>query len=1290
MAALNFPTERPDHTPLQPGDQYTGDNNVTYVYDGVKWFGRTPGIAGTSSLSNNGHIVQVDTTGNLVLGVGTTIVDTDGNPIVGAGGTAGATGATGSTGATGPTGATGAGEPGNDGATGATGTPGDVGATGATGAGEPGNDGATGATGEPGNDGATGATGETGATGAGEPGNDGATGATGPSGNDGATGETGATGVGEPGNDGATGATGTPGDVGATGMPGNDGATGEIGATGASGPGADQDLNTTDAVSFASVSVTGDLTTGSGPNIVFQPNASTAGYTLTFPIDAGDNTQVLSTDGSGNLSWVDQTGGGGGGTGATGPDGATGATGPDGATGMPGNDGATGEMGATGPSGEPGNDGATGEIGATGETGATGEIGATGVGTGTENKIFNGTSYANIASSDGTLTVGVNNNEWLFDVDGTLNFNNGNLIISPNIALMGSNTALIQPIDNLPLISISTGSTGSISSIWIEDYDNVFSSNIAAVYTNPTASSGIVRIAVGQNGGSGPHLWDFGADGTLTLPDGFNINTTTFTNTTMLFGALNGDGSTKNIVLSTGEITNTISIPGTVFANATGVGNTDPVSISGKNGVGITTGSDGQGHDQHTWTFGTDGVLRMPDGATGGDGRIDFSFEGYNWARVRSHNRQVYLESLVDNGPGDPDNGNICTQLSVGTDILLITDWENAQYTWNFGTDGILTFPTATVPTVAEYFLPTLIGTSQISFATYDTEDNANAYVISDQTNTYWETFAEDDATGAYPAWAWIKAALPTVDTPEVFIENKKGSDGIGLRWTFGADGNLTFPDGNLTIGHDPYGDPAIIGAAGKNIGLVSSGVGDGYEVGSSLIWVDSITEPTKMAGVSANNPLFAGAGDVGIVTGDYFYTGNTNVWNFGADGTTTVPGGITMPVETGLYSPGHDLYITAGNTTGCSVPGGDTIISSGLGYGGAANGGGNVTLRTGDYHDKVWNFDFEGNLILPNIASPCITYANGVNILDTVITVSNSAPAYSKSLWYNTIDGRTYINDGATWIDASPAVPLPYVRIGTTEGVDGTVNTVELVPLGGNETQRLVVYPTIIEGDHVHLTTGNLAVTDLYLGDDYQYVKVAADGNVYVGTLGELAYNQWAFDKTGNLTLPNGGSINYANNNSILSSIRSDRLLSPDASKTAQLFDNGNLTLPTVNSEQQTITGTKQTIDGNVFPSAFSGNNVVYSATSTEVWGFKILVRAQTGFGEDPSELELAEITAARNYGGNVSYTISNRVKTDPTAADIAYIAINPSGTMELMADVAARNVYFTYTVTEFNKTNN
>ena len=121
--------------------------------------------------------------------------------------------------------------------------------------------------------------------------------------------------------------------------------------------------------------------------------------------------------------------------------------------------------------------------------------------------------------------------------------------------------------------------------------------------------------------------------------------------------------------------------------------------------------------------------------------------------------------------------------------------------------------------------------------------------------------------------------------------------------WRFGTDGNLTFPNGDLTIGSDTYGAPAIMAAAGKNISMLASGVGDGYEIGSSLIWVDSITEPTKIAGVTANNPLFAGAGDVGIVTGDYFYTGTTNVWNFGADGSLTLPTGGEIKTAAGTGS---------------------------------------------------------------------------------------------------------------------------------------------------------------------------------------------------------------------------------------------------------------------------------------------------------------------------------------------------------------------------------------------------
>ena len=83
MAQLNFPTTHQGGGPLQPGDQYTGDNGVTYIYDGVKWVGHAANSnPGTNSITNQGYTVQVDPTGNLVIPTSATIVFQSGAPVV--------------------------------------------------------------------------------------------------------------------------------------------------------------------------------------------------------------------------------------------------------------------------------------------------------------------------------------------------------------------------------------------------------------------------------------------------------------------------------------------------------------------------------------------------------------------------------------------------------------------------------------------------------------------------------------------------------------------------------------------------------------------------------------------------------------------------------------------------------------------------------------------------------------------------------------------------------------------------------------------------------------------------------------------------------------------------------------------------------------------------------------------------------------------------------------------------------------------------------------------------------
>jgi hypothetical protein len=221
-------------------------------------------------------------------------------------------------------------------------------------------------------------------------------------------------------------------------------------------------------------------------------------------------------------------------------------------------------------------------------------------------------------------------------------------------------------------------------------------------------------------------------------------------------------------------------------------------------------------------------------------------------------------------------------------------------------------------------------------------------------------------------------------------------------------------------------------------------------------------------------------------------YQDNDNpaaTWTFSADGSLTVPGSITVPVENGLYSPGHNLYITAGNTTGCSVPGGDTIISSGLGYGGAANGGGNVEVRTGDYHNNVWRFDPTGNLTLP--AGGDILNSTGASVLG----------------------GGGNANTGDITFD------------GNQIGVDGNNGEIKIRSADGNDfsyawqtPRRWEAYAENDEdGDHMAWAWIKADMED-GINNPKVFIETVA-GNTGVE-------QRWTFGADGNLQLPQGSRI--------------------------------------------------------------------------------------------------------------------------------------------------------------------
>jgi hypothetical protein len=164
---------------------------------------------------------------------------------------------------------------------------------------------------------------------------------------------------------------------------------------------------------------------------------------------------------------------------------------------------------------------------------------------GNGSNVWSELSANTISGGGGTGNTLVNGNYTVgLGANGNLTFPTGNLVIIPDDP--AGNVASIVSTDH-PLGILSTGANGAVASLWIEDYANVNTSNIAAVYANPTPGSKIVRIAVGQNGGAGPKLWDFGTDGNLTFPDS-TVQPTAWTGSvsSLVNGASNVSISTAN------------------------------------------------------------------------------------------------------------------------------------------------------------------------------------------------------------------------------------------------------------------------------------------------------------------------------------------------------------------------------------------------------------------------------------------------------------------------------------------------------------------------------------------------------------------------------------------------------------------------------------------------------------------------------------------------------------------------------------------------------------------------
>lgn len=205
------------------------------------------------------------------------------------------------------------------------------------------------------------------------------------------------------------------------------------------------------------------------------------------------------------------------------------------------------------------------------------------------------------------------------------------------------------------------------------------------------------------------------------------------------------------------------------------------------------------------------------------------------------------------------------------------------------------------------------------------------------------------------------------------------------------------------------------------------------------------------------------------------------------------------------------------------------------------------------------WLFDNTGNLILPATGGGLIKSVANASIGIVAVDDGTNNPAQLMSFNQTSNAPTTIISAYAsnvtiqsnvtgamnTWsFDDTGNLTLPGTLIGGTSNNDGYLQwvgnssgdgagytTMNLVPdntlIGGD--QYLIIDPTA--PSHIHIRAGGTqdsSSAQLFLGGENSHFSVGAgiDPTLYV----KANNNQWTYGTDGNLTLPSGGVINYAN----------------------------------------------------------------------------------------------------------------------------------------------------------------
>ena len=238
-----------------------------------------------------------------------------------------------------------------------------------------------------------------------------------------------------------------------------------------------------------------------------------------------------------------------------------------------------------------------------------------------------------------------------------------------------------------------------------------------------------------------------------------------------------------------------------------------------------------------------------------------------------------------------------------------------------------------------------------------------------------------------------------------------------------------------------------------------------------------------------------------------------------------------------------------------------------------------------------------------------------------------------------------TFSNEGTkqlTWtIPVSSAMTTFTFTITNSSGIGiGGMTALTLTRTGSSEAS------------HIHLVAGNPATTDIYLGDDDQYVKIEKDGgDVVIGT--DANTNHWRFGDDGDLVLPAGKTIRNTEGVDLL------------ADATSPQYGYFNEMVNPADGNQVTGEAVAMDSDGNSYVSYsyYSDNDnrnyggvVKFDSTGEKLWSVDI--SSQNSNAEYP---EICSLEYTTTPGGAVLIALGSYYDDD-IGKDIAFMyAINP-----------------------------